>query len=481
MQSICLQTVEEARMGFSHKLQVLCGNCSVKSDYYCSLRSAAKEASEKGIHELNLRAVTAFRKIGRGHQAKENFSCLMNIQRLTQNGFQYIQNKLADVYFIVAGESMKSAAEIVAQSCDEKLPSDPSITLCECSIDGTWQKRGHASLHGVVTAVSQGKCIDMHVMSKFCKGCRIWEKKAGTQEYDLWKAEHTCSANHSKSSGAMEAAGAVEMFPHSVEKHKLVYQYYIGDGDASSFKDAVASKPYEVHGIVPNKWECVGHIQKHLGTRLRELRKRYKNTTAPLGGKGKLTDKVINAVQNYFGLAIRQNKGQLYAMKKAVGAVVWHCIDMTEESHHQYCPRGEHSWCKWQRDTVTMKSTYKRSINIPKWIHDVLRPVLQDLSADKLLSKCLHGKTPNCNEALNSMIWQKCPKISFVREGLEMSVHSATIEFNDGPFAVHKILHHFGFLAGYYTARSSEKWKKKREQNVKSKMSEKARLRRVEA
>ena len=92
----------------------------------------------------------------------------------------------------------------------------------------------------------------------------------------------TSKENLSKSSRAMEAAGALEIFCHSVEKYKLVYQYYIDDGDTSSFKDMVASEPYEDHGIVPNKWECVGHIQKCLGTRLRELRKRYKNTNAKL-------------------------------------------------------------------------------------------------------------------------------------------------------------------------------------------------------
>ena len=31
----------------------------------------------------------------------------------------------------------------------------------------------------------------------------------------------------------MEAAGAVEMFQHSVQKHKLVYSQYLGDGDTS--------------------------------------------------------------------------------------------------------------------------------------------------------------------------------------------------------------------------------------------------------
>ena len=44
--------------------------------------------------------------------------------------------------------------------------------------------------------------------------------------------------------------------------------------------------------------------------------------------KGRLTDKIINKMQNYYGMAIRQNPGQLHEMKKSIGAVLWHCSDI---------------------------------------------------------------------------------------------------------------------------------------------------------
>ena len=50
-------------------------------------------------------------------------------------------------------------------------------------------------------------------------------------------------------------------------------------------------------------------------------------------------------------------------------------------------------------------------INIPKWIHDEIRPIFLDLSKDELLAKCLHGETQNNDESLNNMIWAKCPKM----------------------------------------------------------------------
>ena len=102
--------------------------------------------------------------------------------------------------------------------------------------------------------------------------------------------------NHDKSSGAMEGADAVKMFSRSIDKQ----------------------------------------VQKRLGTRLRKICKTYRRTEKiikngkevekiiKLTGKGKLTESIINSLQNYYGSAIRGNKGQLYPMKKAVAAVLHH-------------------------------------------------------------------------------------------------------------------------------------------------------------
>ena len=51
--------------------------------------------------------------------------------------------------------------------------------------------------------------------------------------------------------------------------------------------------------IKVTKFECIGHVQKRVGTALRKVRKEKK-----LGGKGKLTDKMIDRLQNYYGVAV---------------------------------------------------------------------------------------------------------------------------------------------------------------------------------
>ena len=114
-----------------------------------------------------------------------------------------------------------------------------------------------------------------------------------------------------------------------------------------------------------------------------------------------------------------------------------------------FCPKTKGTWCKWQLDKLKGTTKYKNHISIPKWIHDVIKPIFIDLASDKLLSKCLHGETQNTNECLNSLVWQKCPKSIFVsREVLEMGIHSAVLHFNDGTNGVEKVLSFFNISSG---------------------------------
>ena len=85
----------------------------------------------------------------------------------------------------------------------------------------------------------------------------------------------------------------------------------MGDGDTYSFSDVVNAKTYDKCGITLIKLECIGLVPKLLGNRLRNLHLAHKGTKTLLSGRGKLTDKVINSMQNYFGLAIRQSKQNL--------------------------------------------------------------------------------------------------------------------------------------------------------------------------
>ena len=76
-------------------------------------------------------------------------------------------------------------------------------------------------------------------------------------------------------------------------------------------------------------------MQKRLGAHLRNKVKEYKSTSIPVGVRGQLNEKM----QNFHGLAIRQNLNDKYEIKKAINAILFLCIDITDtESRHRFRP-----------------------------------------------------------------------------------------------------------------------------------------------
>ncbi|GFV64171.1 uncharacterized protein TNCV_3206791 [Trichonephila clavipes] len=87
------------------------------------------------------------------------------------------------------------------------------------------------------------------------------------------------------------------------------------------------------------KYECIGHIQKRVGTKLRKLKSKRNN----LGGRGKLADAFIDKLQNYYGIAIRDNVNNLQGMQRAVIAAFFHCCSNAKQQMHGQCPVGPDS------------------------------------------------------------------------------------------------------------------------------------------
>ncbi|XP_018367448.1 PREDICTED: uncharacterized protein LOC108763974 [Trachymyrmex cornetzi] len=127
--------------------------------------------------------------------------------------------------------------------------------------------------------------------------------------------------------GKIEVDAVTEMFLRSNELHGVKYEYYIGDGDTKTFKSIQNLAPYG--DLVVKKKECVGHVQKRMGSRLRAV----KENTKGLDGKGagKLTDKIISDLTIYYGLAIRRNPDSAEDMKNAIWAVFYHNISTNDK------------------------------------------------------------------------------------------------------------------------------------------------------
>ncbi|XP_054256863.1 uncharacterized protein LOC129003739 [Macrosteles quadrilineatus] len=348
----------------------------------------------------------------------------------------------------VAHNSMIKAIEEAV----EKNVSDDGTTTRDISvgIDGTWQRRGFASLNGIVSVSSfdTSKILDVEILTKYCHTCST--SKSNKQK----KGHHFCEKNFEGSSGSMEVAGAKSVFSRSVATRNVRYKYYLGDGDCKGFSTVVESQPYGPTFNI-EKLECVGHVQKRMGGRLRKLRRDLKGQKLSdglkIGGKkGRLTDSVIDSLQNYYGLAIRRNKNNLEKMKSDVLGILFHKASTDDTPQHQHC---DEAWCKYKQ-AIKENKTYKHNNSLDKVIIDQIKPIFEDLAKTELLEKCLHGRTQNINESFNSVVWSRIPKNNFVgRQTLRFGTFDSVITFNEGNRGRLEVLKELGVKVGRNCAR----------------------------
>lgn len=109
-----------------------------------------------------------------------------------------------------------------------------------------------------------------------------------------------------------------KIFMRSVKKYGVKYINYIGDGDSKTYMGIINSHSYGDIAIV--KKECVGHVQKRMGSRLRECKK----ANPGIGGKNKLTAKLVDKLSLYYGLAIQRHNTSKDDMKTAIWATFYH-------------------------------------------------------------------------------------------------------------------------------------------------------------
>ena len=271
-----------------------------------------------------------------------------------------MQPPVAHSFYDHLNEDLSKVTQEVAQnSMEEAVKKETALTPAEnqgldVSGDGSWRKRRFSSLQGISSLIGlrSQQVLDISIKNSFCKACLKWENRKGTEEYEDWFSDHQdkCAAYHEGSAGKMEVDGVVKMFRRSQEKYNVKYHHYIGDGDSKLYSALCQAKPYGDEVKVEKK-ECVGHAQKRMGTRLRNLKKNFGkkllDDEKTIGGQGRLTAKVIDQLTTYYGNAIRNNTDSVEKMLNAIWATYYHKISTDQNPQHHLCPPGQSSWCKW--------------------------------------------------------------------------------------------------------------------------------------
>jgi hypothetical protein len=318
----------------------------------------------------------------------------------------------------------------VTRAYSQLRDSDPADPLSiDVSYDGTWMTRGHRSHVGAAFVIDceTGFVIDYEVISNFCEVCFKKEKSVSPPDFAAWKVTHTnCKKNFDGKSGAMETEAARRMWSRS---EALGYRYttFVGDGDSSAFNAVKAlnggAGPYPVPVV---KEECVNHVCKRLGTRLRNLKKDLRRPVTTktgkiiqrsvLGGQRGLTDAHIDSLTRHYGQNVRAHHptGSVESLRKSIMATYYHARSSDDEPHHADCSP---SWC-WVKKAEAIgeapashstKTLYLSGLS-PELRKQVFL-VYHDLTATPLLQRCLKKRTQNPNESLHSKLWLKCAKV----------------------------------------------------------------------
>lgn len=434
--------------GLGCKIVIICVDCSnIGSFSNCPM--TGKTGS---VYTINRRAVYALRCLGQGLAGLRTFCGIMNMRPPVQEPtYNIINSKINDATKTVKRLSMSNAA-----AEEITLSNSPDLSV---SCDGTWLTRGHSSLHGVCTVIGakSGKVVDTKVLSSYCKACEGWRGKENTCEYAEWFENHepNCSINHKGTAGGMEVEGMKKIFSRSERKHGARYVNYIGDGDTKSFKAVSEVAPYGPNKTI-TKIECVGHIQKRMGTHLRKMKLEYKGKkltdNKKLTGRGRLTDAVINTLTRYYGNAIREHSTSVDCMRTAIWAIWYHKASTDSNPTHYFCPKGANSWCPYQRAVSQGNvSEYKHKNTLPLAVMEAIKPVFKNLVTTDLLRRCVGAYTQNVNESLNAKIWKTCPKTGFCGKNIvKIATNDAVITFNDGVQGRLKVISELGMEPGRF-------------------------------
>lgn len=373
----------------------------------------------------------------------------------------YLYDKMKSHYNSKQAEIHSAIRRYYEENTSKKADADGVLKL-DVSFDATWMKRGHTSKVGmsVMIEVNTSFIIDYEILSKYCHGCtlkkyQLKKKRVTEEEYNTWKTKHdaegSCAINYDGPSGGMEVEAARRLFARSRDL-KFEYENLVSDGDANSYKAVLAMNngngPYQHTQVT--KIECINHVQKRMGTRLRKLREQEKIDTTTrtgnkirrslLGGRNKLTDNAIDKMQSFFGKHIRDNVGADYlTMKKAVMSSFHHIFSTDENPRHGLCKEGINSWCFYQKALAEGKKKeeikHKKSlvVNLDKEAQKKIRQVYDALTTKDILERCVRGLTQNANESFHSKMWARARKTKFAGlSRLSFVAQSAILDHNYG-------------------------------------------------
>ena len=189
-----------------------------------------------------------------------------------------------------------------------------------------------------------------------------------------------------------------------------------------------------------------------MGTRCRNFKKQTKGLGGRIKNIVKLTDKFINKLKRYYGLAITRHQDNVDEMYKEIWATLHDLSSTDENPNHGNFPAGANSWCSYRRAEAEGMEVSKFKHDYLPLVKDVMKalePIYIDLSSRELLERCNGGNTQINNESYNGLLWYFAPK--HLHNGLktiELANFLAVSIFNDIFYTILKMLQVMDVIIG---------------------------------
>lgn len=247
----------------------------------------------------------------------------------------------------------------------------------------------------------------------------------------------------------MEPDVACELW-NAAPKQNLKFSTYVGDDDTTTLSHLNQNVPYGVE-----KWSDIVHAKRSLTTRLYNLSSRCK-----FPNSSTLSQKVINYLAKCFSYCIAQNK-DVESLQKALKCIVPHAF-----GDHKNC---KETWCGFKKEPLTYKHKdlpHHKDLQ-GEQLKSALTSLLDEYTTETVVKKLVPFANSQRNEALNSIVGSKNPKIRFYgsSESSDFRVACAVAQKNIGYSYINSTLNHLGIEPGNICITHNSKLDKKREKD----------------
>lgn len=438
--------------GLYLKLPIYCGSCEQVVRHFETEQPAQRHQSQPSSYKC----VIACRESGIPYDKLLRFWSIMNVRSfMSRSQFTIVSNAVLPGSVKAIDTHLQTVARKVRDQYSllyGRPIGDDEVLDVAGSFDGTWQKRGRTSHHGVgiFIELETGLVLDFEVLTNHCVECVKHPNPT-----NVWLTRHkpVCNKNFDGNSGAMEAEAAKRIWKRSISKFNFRYTIMLSDGDSKTYKTLKDLSIYgSDHPI--SKEECINHVAKRMYNGLISLKETHKSTKKSIHGRGKMTDELMRKFQSYYGQAIRNEaklartnnrEMDLQRLKQNIDAILLHYTASDANPTHHYCPNTPDTWCKYNKAVLNGDNPPPMpKPKVPENVGKIIQPLFEKLTATSLLDKCRRAATQNTNECFNNLIWSRCPKVHWYgHNSIVIATILATLKFNMGATGVLRVMEAF--------------------------------------